>query len=41
MVWEINGWGYWLVTYMRSKLDYHVFENWEKERNWKRDREAY
>ena len=41
--WEINGWvlrDYWLITYMRSMLDCLVIENWERERNRKRNIET-
>ena len=44
MVWEISDWvlrGYWLITYMKSMLDCHEIENWERERDKKRNRRAY
>ena len=44
MVWEISGWtlrGYWLKIYMRSMLDCHVIENYERERNRKSKIMAY
>ena len=40
MIWEISGQvlrGYWLTTCIRSMVDCHVIEKWEKQINRKRN----